>query len=202
MKIYGRVLTTTMALCTLGLSPQTALAQGGASCQGLPRHAELKAALTTASFSGVVAANNRGFGNHMWATVVDRDGEVCAVVFTGADRGDQWPGSRVISLTLTARRSAISGGSGVLSRRHGTIFRESPPTACMIALWSSWRTQSDRLASADHSKTKASNAANPSLSFPGMESPACISHSSNQTSRPLRTMCAPTERANPWSALL
>ena len=107
-----------------------------------------------------------------------------------------------VSLSLTARRSAISGGSGVLSRRHGTIFRESSPTACMIALWSSWRTQSDRLASADHSKTKASNAAKPSLSFPGMESPACISHSSNQTSRPLRTMCAPTERANSWSALV
>lgn len=33
----------------------------------------------------------------MWATVVDRDGVVCAVAFTGADRGDQWPRSRVIS---------------------------------------------------------------------------------------------------------
>ncbi len=33
----------------------------------------------------------------MWGTVVDRDGVVCEVAFTGADRGDQWPGSRVIS---------------------------------------------------------------------------------------------------------
>ena len=30
-------------------------------------------------------------------TVVDRDGIVCAVAFTGANRGRQWPGSRVIS---------------------------------------------------------------------------------------------------------
>ncbi len=45
----------------------------------------------------MVAANNRGFGNDMWAAVVNRDGEVCAVVFTGGDRDDQWPGSRVIS---------------------------------------------------------------------------------------------------------
>jgi len=33
----------------------------------------------------------------MWATVVNRDGVVCAVAFTGGNRGDQWPGSRVIS---------------------------------------------------------------------------------------------------------
>ena len=29
--------------------------------------------------------------------MVNRDGEVCAVAFTGNERGDQWPGSRVIS---------------------------------------------------------------------------------------------------------
>jgi uncharacterized protein GlcG (DUF336 family) len=33
----------------------------------------------------------------MWGTVVNRDGIVCAVAFTGADRGSEWPGSRVIS---------------------------------------------------------------------------------------------------------
>jgi len=40
---------------------------------------------------------NGGFNLDMWATVVNRDGVVCAVAFTGASRGDQWPGSRVIS---------------------------------------------------------------------------------------------------------
>ena len=33
----------------------------------------------------------------MWATLVDRDGMVCAVAFSGTERGSQWPGSRVIS---------------------------------------------------------------------------------------------------------
>jgi uncharacterized protein GlcG (DUF336 family) len=33
----------------------------------------------------------------MWGTIVNRDGVVCAVAFTGADRGSEWPGSRVIS---------------------------------------------------------------------------------------------------------
>jgi hypothetical protein len=28
----------------------------------------------------------------MWGTLVDRDGIICAVVFTGATRHDQWPG--------------------------------------------------------------------------------------------------------------
>jgi len=36
-----------------------------------------------------VEGGNGGFGFHMWGNVVNRDGEVCAVVFTGADRGDQ-----------------------------------------------------------------------------------------------------------------
>ena len=37
---------------------------------------------------------NGGFNLDMWGTIVNRDGIVCAVAFTGGDRGDQWPGSR------------------------------------------------------------------------------------------------------------
>jgi uncharacterized protein GlcG (DUF336 family) len=43
------------------------------------------------------AQNNGLLHLQMWGTIVDRDGVVCAVAFTGNDRGDQWPGSRVIS---------------------------------------------------------------------------------------------------------
>jgi uncharacterized protein GlcG (DUF336 family) len=42
-------------------------------------------------------AANGGFNFDMWGTVVNRDGIVCAVAFTGSNRGSQWPGSRVIS---------------------------------------------------------------------------------------------------------
>lgn len=55
-------------------------------------HAALKTALTAARNQ-----SNGGFNLDMWGTVVNRDGEVCAVAFTGNNRGDQWPGSRVIS---------------------------------------------------------------------------------------------------------
>jgi len=72
-------------------------------CDQLPGHAALKAALT-----GARVATNGGFNLDMWGTVVNRDGIVCAVVFTGADRGSQWPGSRVISAQKANTANAFS----------------------------------------------------------------------------------------------
>ena len=81
-------------------------------CAELPSQAELKAALTAATDS-----EGSGLNLHMWATIVDRDGIVCAVAFTGADRGSQWPGSRVISAQKANTANAFSldpsAGSGV-----------------------------------------------------------------------------------------
>ena len=56
----------------------------------------------------------------MWGTIVNRDGIVCAVAFTGEDRGDQWPGSRVISAQKANTANAFSlpanaGFGGALS---------------------------------------------------------------------------------------
>jgi uncharacterized protein GlcG (DUF336 family) len=44
----------------------------------------------------------------MWGTIVNRDGIVCAVAFTGTDRGAQWPGSRVISAQKANTANAFS----------------------------------------------------------------------------------------------
>ena len=79
----------------------TARAEG--PCADLPSHAALASALATAR-----AAANGGFNLDMWATVVNRDGVVCAVAFTGGDRGDQWPGSRVISAQKANTANAFS----------------------------------------------------------------------------------------------
>lgn len=78
-------------------------ASAKSECKGLPSHSDLKAALSVAQ-----ADANGGFGLHMWATVVDRDGVVCNVAFTGGDRGDQWPGSRVISAQKANTANAFS----------------------------------------------------------------------------------------------
>ena len=83
-----------LVLGSLILSATAAYGESDESnaCRQLPSQAALKAALSTAR-----AASNGGFNLDMWGTVVNRDGIVCAVAFTGADRGSEWPGSRVIS---------------------------------------------------------------------------------------------------------
>jgi uncharacterized protein GlcG (DUF336 family) len=70
---------------------------------GLPDHATVTAALRE-----VVKESNGGFGLPMWATLVDRDGVVTVVARSGADRGDQWPGSRVISAQKANTANAFS----------------------------------------------------------------------------------------------
>src|SRR4051812_18888928 len=56
----------------------------GTDCSALPDHGKLKQALTSVVKEGKEA--NTGLGNQMWAVVVNRDGIVCAVVFSGPDR--------------------------------------------------------------------------------------------------------------------
>jgi uncharacterized protein GlcG (DUF336 family) len=63
-----------------------------ANAADLPSNEVVQKALRT-----IVAEKNGGFGLQMWASIVNRDGEVVVVTMSGKDRGDQWPGSRVIS---------------------------------------------------------------------------------------------------------
>lgn len=69
----------------------------------LPDHDTLKSKLTSS-----VGSDNGGLETDMWATIVDRDGVVKTVVFSGADRGAQWPGSRVISAQKANTANAFS----------------------------------------------------------------------------------------------
>ncbi len=80
---------------------------GGNRCAGLPSHADLTAALK-ASVAPTGGPSNGGFDLNMWATVVNRDGVVCLVTRSGDDRGDQWPGSRVISAQKANTANAFS----------------------------------------------------------------------------------------------
>src|SRR5687768_15268424 len=107
--------------CAIGTVAALAFAAGtsyaqpaGAGCSALPTHGTLKAALDKAT-----AEEKSGLNNHMWASIVDRDGVVCAVAFSGTDRAAQWPGSRVISAQKASTANAFgldlssnSGGSG------------------------------------------------------------------------------------------
>jgi uncharacterized protein GlcG (DUF336 family) len=107
-------------------------------CKELPSHDELQAALIAARSQA-----NGGLDLDMWGTIVDRDGVVCAVAFTGADRGDQWPGSRVISAQKASTANAFSLPGLSLSTANlytatqpgGSLFglQESNPVATNVA---------------------------------------------------------------------
>jgi len=124
-----RSATIAIALGCLLIGPATVWAQGRGngnrngndndngeaasnSCSSLPTQAQLKTALTTA-----VAAESSGLDLQMWATIVDRDGIVCAVAFSGADRGSQWPGSRVISAQKANTANSFSLGDPTASSK-------------------------------------------------------------------------------------
>src|SRR5436305_4624020 len=75
----------------------------GFSCSNLPNFSALKNAIASAT-----AAETSGLNNQMWATLVNRDGVVCAVAFSGVNRAAQWPGSRVISAQKANTANAFS----------------------------------------------------------------------------------------------
>ena len=102
MSLFASKLAGRFALATVisGLASVHAFA---ADCKGLPSWKAMKAALLEAR-----SQDNGGFNLDMWGAVVSRDGDVCGVAFTGADRGSQWPGSRVISVQKAVTANAFS----------------------------------------------------------------------------------------------
>lgn len=140
-------LVGTLALAaTITSTSTSATAQGkskkaggkGNACSSLPDHASLQAALAAA-----VATETSGLDFDMWGTIVDRDGVVCAVAFSGADRGAQWPGSRVIAAQKANTANAFSLDGLSLSTANlfsavqpgGSLFglQESNPVATDVA---------------------------------------------------------------------
>jgi uncharacterized protein GlcG (DUF336 family) len=106
--------TATVVLALAGVAGTAYAKDEGDRCSSLPGHWALKMALDSAT-----SAETSGLNNQMWATIVDRDGVVCAVAFSGVNRGAQWPGSRVISAqkantanAFSLDASSNSGGSG------------------------------------------------------------------------------------------
>ena len=105
-------------------------------------HAKLQAALR-ASVKPSGGPANGGFENHEWASVVSRDGTVCAVVFSGMAPTDQWPGSRVISAQKANTANAFSLPGLALSTANlytavqpgGSLFglQESNPVSTDVA---------------------------------------------------------------------
>ncbi len=104
----------------------------------LPSHAALRSQLQQ-----ILEEQNGGLGFEMWATILDRNGKVVDVVFSGENRGDQWPGSRVISAQKANTANAFSLEGFALSTANlfaavqpgGSLFglQESNPVDTRVA---------------------------------------------------------------------
>src|SRR5437868_10796221 len=112
-----------MIHCAFTTAAVVAVLGQGTDCSKVPDHDKLKAALTEVIRQGKGA--NGGLGNQEWATVVNRDGIVCAVVFSGPNRGTQWPGSRVISATKASTANAFSTNDFAMSS--GNVYSSVQP---------------------------------------------------------------------------
>jgi uncharacterized protein GlcG (DUF336 family) len=97
-------------------------------CGSLPKYAELKAALAAAT-----SAETSGLNNQMWATIVDRDGIVCAIAFSGKSRDSQWPGSRVIAAQKANTANAFGLDSSSSSDSSGQAKGLSLSTANLFS---------------------------------------------------------------------
>lgn len=94
-----------MALVLFAIVP--CAAQEQTNCSGLPDAGTLRKTMQSVVREG--SAKNGGMGNQEWAAVVNRDGVVCAIVFSGTTRGDQWPGSRTIAAEKASTANGLSG---------------------------------------------------------------------------------------------
>jgi uncharacterized protein GlcG (DUF336 family) len=135
---FGAVAIAVAVLITTTVAADDGHGNGNNACSGLPTHGQLRQALEAAR-----AETNGGFNLDMWGTVVNRDGVVCAVAFTGTTRGDQWPGSRVISAQKANTANAFSLPGLALSTANlysavqpgGSLFglQESNPVDVSVA---------------------------------------------------------------------
>jgi uncharacterized protein GlcG (DUF336 family) len=102
-------------------------------CGALPDHGKLRTTLQTVVKQGKEA--NTGLGNQEWAAVVNRDGIVCAVAFSGPDRSAEWPGSRLIAAEKAHTANALSAPNFALSTAN--LYFPSQPGQSLYGLESS-----------------------------------------------------------------
>ena len=120
-------------ITTALIAGASALAQAqapGVDCSKVPSYDQLKSALSDSVKEGQSA--NGGLGNQEWAVVVNRDGQVCAVVFSGPDRSKEWPGSRLIAAEKANTANALSLDNFALST--GNLYSAAQPGQSLYGL--------------------------------------------------------------------
>jgi uncharacterized protein GlcG (DUF336 family) len=122
-----------LAITTMGAVWMTGLtcrAQGKPDCSDLPTADTLKSAVQAVVKEG--SSKNGGMGNQEWAVIVNRDGVGCDVVFSGTNRSEQWPGSRVIAASKANTANGLSNSDYALSTAN--VYAASQPGQSLYSL--------------------------------------------------------------------
>lgn len=100
------------------------------NCAGLPDAGRLKSVVKGVVAQG--ASKNGGMGNQEWAVVVNRNGIVCAIVYSGTSASDEWPGSRVIAAEKANTANGLSNRDFALSTAN--VYAASQPGQSLYSL--------------------------------------------------------------------
>ena len=127
--LTGLAVLSAVSLMAAGVWSQ-AQVKPKATCAGLPDHGKLRSAV--AAIVKLGKDKTTGLGNQRWAAVVNRDGIVCSVAFSGDTRGDQWPGSRAIAAEKASTANALSAPAFALAT--GNLFAAAQPGQSLYGL--------------------------------------------------------------------
>lgn len=132
MCLINRIVSAAALMLPLAMTTSSVICFGQSKpdCSQVPDAARLRSAVQSVVKQG--ASKNGGLGNQEWAAVVNRDGVVCAIVFSGNTRGDQWPGSRVIAASKANTANGLSGDDFALSTAN--VFAASQPGQSLYSL--------------------------------------------------------------------
>jgi uncharacterized protein GlcG (DUF336 family) len=97
-------------------------------------HDKLEKALK-ASVKPSGGPTNGGLDNNEWAALVNRDGAICAIAFSGGKPDDQWPGSRAIAAEKANTANALSLSGFALSTAN--LYAGAQPGGSLFGLASS-----------------------------------------------------------------
>ena len=108
-----------------------AVSQAAAAAYCPADHDKLEKALK-ASVKPSGGPTNGGLDNNEWAAVVNRDGAICAVAFSGDKPDAQWPGSRAIAAEKANTANALSLNGFALSTAN--LYAGAQPGGSLFGL--------------------------------------------------------------------
>lgn len=124
-RIFDVVVLALMSACLVTVAD--AQSDG---CSKLPNHDQLRQALQGVVKGGQQA--NGGMGNQEWGAIVDRNGIVCAIAFSGDNASQEWPGSRMIAAEKANTANGLSGPDFALSTAN--VYWPSQPGQSLYGL--------------------------------------------------------------------